>query len=114
MRIETGRFTNIIDQHTGLLRKINVDEQTCNICILNIVEDEYHFLLSCCKYNNKRRILYELYKRSKPNFETLTQKEKLNYLMNTSWKLTTQYVYKLWAGSFYVNLFILIIFSVCI
>lgn len=96
LRIETGRFTNIIDQHTGLLRKMNVDERTCNICNLNIVEDEYHFLLSCCKYNNERRILYELCKLSKPNFETLTQKEKLTYLMNTSWKLTTQYVYNIW------------------
>ena len=41
--IETGRFETILDQQTGVLRKLNVNERTCNICNSGQTEDEFHF-----------------------------------------------------------------------
>ena len=32
IRIDTGRFETILDQQTGVLRKLNVNERACNIC----------------------------------------------------------------------------------
>ena len=41
--IETGRFYNL-DRH----------ERVCSMCNLNVVEDEYHFILQCEKYIDAR------------------------------------------------------------
>jgi len=37
LHIETGRFNNILDVHTGLYRKMTVDERLCKICHMNFV-----------------------------------------------------------------------------
>ena len=56
--IETGRYKNVFDRETGN-RKMNVNERTCNVCKLDIVEDEKHFLFNCNIYYNERREFYE-------------------------------------------------------
>lgn len=48
LRIETGRF-----------RGEPVSERTCKFCILDEIEDEFHFLLKCALYNNLRIELYQ-------------------------------------------------------
>ena len=47
LHIETGRYKNVFDRETGIYRKMNVNERTCNVCKLDIVEDEKHFLFNC-------------------------------------------------------------------
>jgi hypothetical protein len=42
--IETGRFYNL-----------NRHESVCSMCNLNVVKDEYHFILQCEKYIDVRR-----------------------------------------------------------
>ncbi len=44
MHIETGRFQNVLDDGTGLFRKMRADEIFCKICNEYLVEDELHFL----------------------------------------------------------------------
>ena len=53
LHIETGRYKNVFDRETGIHRKINVNERTCNVCKLDIVEDEKHFLFNCNIYYNE-------------------------------------------------------------
>ena len=50
LNIETGRFY-YLDRH----------ERVCSMCNLNVVEDEYHFILQCEKYNVRRRYLKKYY-----------------------------------------------------
>ena len=57
--IETGRYKNVFDRETGIHRKMDVNERTCNVCKLDVVEDEIHFLLNCKIYHNARREFYE-------------------------------------------------------
>ena len=45
--VETGRFNN-----TPLERRL------CTCCSLNEIEDEYHFLMICPKYDNLRHSLF--------------------------------------------------------
>lgn len=47
-QLETGRF-----------RGEPVIERTCKFCILDEIEDEFHFLLQCALYNNLRREIYQ-------------------------------------------------------
>jgi hypothetical protein len=55
LNIETGRFYNL-DRH----------ERVCSMCNLNVVEDEYHFILQCEKYIDihftNKVILHSLFK----------------------------------------------------
>ena len=44
LHIETGRYKNVFDRETGIHRKMNVNERTCDICKLDIVEHEKNFL----------------------------------------------------------------------
>ena len=44
LNIETGRFYNL-DRH----------ERVCSMCNLNVVENEYHFILQCEKHIDVRR-----------------------------------------------------------
>lgn len=48
LRIETGRF-----------RGEHATERTCKFCILDEIENEFHFLLKCTLYNNLRSELYK-------------------------------------------------------
>ena len=43
LAVETGRYTNVA-----------VDDRKCQQCSMNVLEDEYHFLLVCPKYRNLR------------------------------------------------------------
>ena len=54
IRIETGRYTNIFDENTGNFRRMNADERICNICNMNSVEDEIHFLFYCNSFHHER------------------------------------------------------------
>ena len=54
MRVETGRYENVGD-HKGILPH----ESTCLVCGGMDIEDEYHFLLRCPKYNIRRSHLLD-------------------------------------------------------
>ena len=56
LRIETGLFVNITDSQTGMLREATPIERICNICKMNFIEDEKHFLFVCNKYDEERKI----------------------------------------------------------
>ena len=84
LNIETGRFYNL-DRH----------ERVCSMCNLNVVEDEYHFILQCEKYIDVRRRYLTKYYWQMPSCFKLVQLlsvrniKELNNLGKyfvTSWK----------------------------
>ena len=64
LNIETGRFYNL-DRH----------ERVCSMCNLNVVEEEYRFILQCEKYIDvqfvRRRYLKKYYWQMPPCFKLI-------------------------------------------
>lgn len=56
LAIETGRYQNIPQEN-----------RKCTICNLNVIENEYHFLLVCPKYIELRRKYFKAYYCSWPS-----------------------------------------------
>ena len=86
IRLETGRFSNILDEETGLFRKLQSSERLCQICGNNEVEDEKHFLMDCKEYENERKILFDYCTSSFPNFGNLSHDEQFVFLLTYEWK----------------------------
>jgi REP element-mobilizing transposase RayT len=60
--IETGRYTGIVR-----------NERKCILCNLNVLEDEFHFVLQCTKYNDLRKKYIKKYYWSTPSTFKLVQ-----------------------------------------
>ena len=65
LRIETGRYPN-----TNRDRRLDEEERRCMLCVSGEVEDERHFVLSCCIYKEMREKMFEVVK------EVMLKKEK--------------------------------------
>jgi hypothetical protein len=81
LRVETGRFVGL-----------NQNDRLCQICHNNEVEDESHFLLKCSAYQDIRDNL--LYRAIATNqiFPTLSDSEKLVYLINNHFIQVSKFI----------------------
>jgi exonuclease III len=72
LHIETGRYhgTHTLDR-------------TCLTCNSSDIEDEEHFLTQCPSYSDDRQTLFRTVKVQCPQFDTLTNEQKLIWLMTT-------------------------------
>ena len=61
---------------TGLYYGINRNNRNCIMCDLNVVEDEFHFILQCSKYVQLRRKYIKKYYWSRPSTFTFCGKHK--------------------------------------
>ena len=65
----------------------------CNVCKLDFVEDEKHFLFNCNIYYNERREFYEECAKIFRNFSDMNEDDKLkNIMSHKCWKITLRYV----------------------
>jgi hypothetical protein len=96
LRIETGRFINILDEHTGMLRRLLPEERLCQICNMGKIEDEFHFLCKCPKYEDIRKELFNVISKKSSNFHELDFEEKFIFLIKNSWKETADFLYRAW------------------
>lgn len=97
LHVETGRFTNVFNQETGLFRKKTLEERTCNICNSGQVEDEKHFLFYCEGYQYERESFLAICTDKIENFGAMETNEKLKYLMFNEWKLFAKYIFDIWS-----------------
>ena len=76
--------TGILPLHIETGRWYNVDEQNrlCKVCNTNQIENENHFLFHCKTYDNSRAKFIENVCRVNPNFPTLNDNSKLQFLMS--------------------------------
>jgi len=91
--IETGRFKRILVNDTGMYRNLNVNERTCNVCNLNMVEDEKHFLFYCNTYAFERQQFFENCHVDHINIDT---NYLLYLLMKHEWKSTLRFINTIW------------------
>ena len=77
--VETGRFNN-----TPLERRV------CTCCSLNEIEDEYHFLMICPKYDNLRHNLFS--KITDINLNVLSERDKFAKILKFYQKYLANYI----------------------
>ena len=74
LAIETGRFTK---------PKTPLNERLCGFCEASVIEDETHLLISCSFYSDLRHELFQNASDVNTNFESMSDSEKLIFLMKT-------------------------------
>ena len=79
---------------TGRYKSVPIDNRKCKLCNLNLVEDEKHILFTCTLYNDIRLDWKNKLTWYMPDFETLSEKEKLNVIFIFP-RITAQYIIKL-------------------
>ena len=85
IKIETDRIINM-----------PLEERICELCRMNEIEDEEHFLCKCPVYDDLR---YSLYRRAQDvcfDFNTYTSEEKLISLMKYVWRDVSTYIVNAW------------------
>ena len=85
LRVETGRFT-----------QMKLEDRTCQICNLNLIEDEIHFLCVCNKYDELRKILFISAAEKHVQFSTLSIDLKFIYLMSFCNREVGAFIRKAW------------------
>ena len=68
----TGKYAPNVSEHLGI----------CKFCSCNEVENESHFLFSCNLYQNIRKKLFDDVTLKYPNFNTLSNSDKILFLFN--------------------------------
>ena len=85
LKIETGRFKNLA-----------IEDRICELCQLNCIEDESHFLCICPLYSDVRVPLFDKGRNVIPNFDDLDANEKLILLMKNCWKDVSNFIVSAW------------------
>jgi hypothetical protein len=84
LKVETGRYQNI-----------PAELRLCVLCEENVVENEFHFMLQCSKYDNLRNDLYRHALAYFPEFNNVNDNEKIKLLMTDSLvKYTAEFLCK--------------------
>ena len=81
LEIETGKFLGL-----------NVEDRLCQVCDQNAVENEIHFLLHCTLYDELRRAMIVKSERREIRFRTLTETEKLTFILKHEERHCAKYI----------------------
>ena len=86
MKIKSYKNIDLIaTTEVGRYNKIERNERKCRLCSLDDVEDEYHFILVCPRFNDLRQIYIRRYYHRRPSVYKLIelfQSHNLNCLCN--------------------------------
>ena len=80
---------------TGRAQRKKVEERICPLCS-DGVEDETHFICICEYYKLQRDEFFNKILITHPNFNNLTNKDKLAFLMKYEWKTLMHYLSLIW------------------
>jgi hypothetical protein len=81
LHIETGRFRNT-----------RVEDRLCNLCNLQHIEEEMHFLFDCTLYTDLRRDWLQGVRDQVVNFDTLNNFEKIRIMFEKHHRCTSKYI----------------------
>lgn len=83
IKIETGRFNNL-----------TAENRICEMCSLNVVEDECHFLFNCERYDDMRNHWIDSIRTQCHDFDYMEIENQLSYLFDNLVRTTAKYVIK--------------------
>ncbi len=96
LEIETGRYTPIYDKIIKQNRRRIPTERICKLCVLNEIENEYHFLCICPVYNNLRIALYNKICVKHRIFMNMPNADKFNYMLTHCQMEVSIYIADAW------------------
>ncbi len=82
LRVETGRFS-----------RTPLEDRKCEMCDLDVIEDEQHFICTCPLYSQERQVLYHKINNLHPDFNNLDTDNKFIFLMSDNQKICAKYVW---------------------
>ena len=85
LRIETGRFRNL-----------PAEQRICQLCELDMVEDEVHFLCTCPWYENARLLLFNKAADLDDNFVNLDVWSNFVFPKKNIWKDVSKFIVAAW------------------
>ena len=85
LRVESGRF---ISQ--------KIEERIFQLCDLNCVEDEIHFLCICPVYSDLRKDLYLKYSQLLKDFDSLTEGDVFISILKNPTRQLLKYIKRSW------------------
>jgi hypothetical protein len=85
LNIEIGRF-----------RHIELENRTCTLCDLNVIENEFHFVCQCPVYSDCRSIMYNSITTKHSEFNNLQVQEKFLFIMKNEWQNLSVYLKSAW------------------
>ena len=97
LEIETGRFTPIYDKKLKKNRHRTPNERICKMCNNNEIENEYHILCVCPKYDNVRKQLFNSAEKKTIDFVISTLEDKFIYLMKNCQLEVSQFIIEAWS-----------------
>ena len=65
-------FSHNVSIETGRYHNIDRDNRICSLCNMNVIEDEYHFVLVCPFYSTIRDTYIKPYYKNKPSTFKMT------------------------------------------
>lgn len=85
LHIETGRF-----------RSVPLDNRLCQLCNMQEIEDEKHFIVNCAAYIDIRNVMYNKVITKNRQFLEKTDTEKCIYLLTHESVFICQYIKDAW------------------
>ena len=82
---EVGRFKNIPEEN-----------RVCEMCVLDEIESESHFLLYCTKYDDLREVLFHEIYGQNPDIFWCSDEQKLEWLFNFNVFKTASFISQAW------------------
>ena len=90
-------YVPIFDKNLKKNRKRTANERLCNLCRLNDIENEYHFLCVCPVYNSRRTILFEEIELKHVHFHTLSLSDKFIFVMKHCQIEVSKFINEAWS-----------------
>ena len=75
---------------------LKLEERICQLCDLNCVEDEFHFLCICPVYSDLRKDLYLKYSQLLNDFNSLTEGVAFISILNNPTRQLVKYLKCSW------------------
>ena len=83
LRIETGRYDNT-----------PIENRLCTMCDMNVVENEFHFVIECTRYRDYRNELYNRASFVINDLENMTSADKFSCICKFAQKYLSQFIVK--------------------
>ena len=75
---------------------LSLENRTCTLCDMIVLEDEAHFVTRCPLYEIHRSQLFQTAEQLDPNFNTLQDEQKLIFLLNSLPKALSKFLKLAW------------------
>ena len=94
--IETGHYQTKIDPVVGKRKNLKPEERLCELCDINSVADEFHFIFCCHFYKNERKYYFDKICKQNAKFQEMDNNNKIIYLFEYDCKTFAQFVANIW------------------